>query len=359
MASYSLAQFIAAPFWGRLSDRIGRRPVLIVSLAGGVLSYLWLAFAPTLLALFAARSIAGLMAGNIATAFAYVADITTPAERSRGMGLIGAGFGLGFILGPAIGGLLAGNDPANADYQSPALAAAMLSAIALGLAILLLQESLPADVRARHRALSPRHRWQAFRAAVAHPAVGRLITITFLATAVFAGMETTFAMWSRRQFGWGPEQNGYLFALVGLVSAGIQGGVVGRLARLAGEGRLVVAGAIALAAGMLLIPQSTSLALLVPAMLIVAAGFSLLTPSLNSLISLRADATMQGGMMGISRSASTLARVLGPMSAGALFAAFGKDSPFYGGTMVMLAVVVLAWLALADTRDGDQPRSRA
>ncbi len=127
MAVYSFAQFLAAPLWGRLSDRIGRRPVLACSLAGATLSYLWLAFAQDLWMLFAARALGGFMAGNIATAFAYVADVTTPANRAKGMGIVGAAFGLGFIFGPAIGGVLAGHDPANADYTSPALVAAALS----------------------------------------------------------------------------------------------------------------------------------------------------------------------------------------------------------------------------------------
>jgi DHA1 family tetracycline resistance protein-like MFS transporter len=138
MATYSLAQFVSAPVLGRLSDRIGRKPVLSVSLAGAAASYLLLAFADELWMLFAARAIGGLMAGNISTAFAYVADVTTPANRAKGMGLIGAAFGLGFIFGPAIGGVLAGHDPATADFQSPALAAFALSALALVLCLTVL-----------------------------------------------------------------------------------------------------------------------------------------------------------------------------------------------------------------------------
>ncbi len=159
-------------------------------------------------------------------------------------------------------------------------------------------------------------------------------------------METTFAMWSRRSFGWGPEQNGYLFAFVGLLSAIIQGGLIGRLAKRFGEGRLVVFGSTLLALGMLMIPFSASLASLLAAMVIVALGFSLLSPSLNSLISLQVGAELQGGTMGVARSVTTLARVLGPGWAGALFYYIGKDWPFLGGTLVMAAVVALSFWSL-------------
>lgn len=348
MATYSLAQFIAAPLWGRLSDRVGRRPVLAASLLGATLSYVWLAFSETLWMLFAARALGGFMAGNIATAFAYVADVTTPAHRAKGMGIVGAAFGLGFIFGPAIGGVLAGHDPAHADYRTPALVAAGLSALAMILTVALLRESLPKSVRLAHSRLPRSSRWRLLAEALRTPGVGRLIGIAFLATFVFAGMETTFAMWSRRQFGWGPEQNGYLFAFVGLISAAVQGGLVGRLARRFGEHRLVVSGAAGLALGMLAIPFASSVPLLAPAMLVVALGFSLMTPSLNSLVSLRVQSTVQGGTMGVSRSATTLARVLGPGWAGLLFEYVGKDWPYFVGALIMTVVIAIALTLGAD-----------
>jgi DHA1 family tetracycline resistance protein-like MFS transporter len=165
-------------------------------------------------------------------------------------------------------------------------------------------------------------------------------------------METTFAMWSRRTFGWGPMQNGYLFAFVGLISALIQGGLVGRLARRYGETRLVTLGAALLALGMLAIPLAGTLPPLVVAMTFVAAGFGLMTPSLNSLISLQVSAAFQGGTMGVARSATTLARVLGPAWAGMLFEYAGRDWPFFVGAGVMLVVIALllhGWTSLAST----------
>jgi len=350
MATYSIGQFIAAPVWGRLSDTIGRRPVLILSLLGAVMSYVWLGFATTLWMLFAARLMSGLMAGNISTAFAYIADITTVENRAKGMGVVGAAFGLGFIAGPAIGGILAGPDPLTADFQTPAFVAAGLSFLAFVLTIILLKESLSAEARAK-AANTPRpNRWVQMNEAMKRPGIGLLITISFLATFVFAGMETTFAMWSRRQLGWGPEQNGYLFAFVGIIAAVLQGGVVGRLAKRFGEGNLIVQGSIALALGMVMIPFCTSVSTLALAMVIVAYGFSVINPALNSLISLRSPSGEQGMMMGVARSATTMARIVGPAWAGILFAQLGKEWPYYAGMVLMILVAVLGVRSLKDNQ---------
>ncbi|MBT7510613.1 MAG: MFS transporter [Rhodospirillaceae bacterium] len=351
MATYSGAQFLAAPFWGRLSDRIGRRPVLLISLAGAVAAYVWLGFAQSLWTLFAARALGGFMAGNISTAFAYVADVTTRENRARGMGMIGAAFGLGFIIGPAVGGLLAGPDPMNADYQSPAFAAAGLSALALVLGLLFLKESLSPEIRQRLAKKPIETRRRQFRNALVRPNVGFLILLSFMATFAFAGLEATFSMWSRRQFGWGPEQNGYLFALVGILGALVQGGLVGRLAKRFGEARLIVQGAGALCLGVALIPFADNLVLLLVAMIIAAYGFSIISPALNSLISLQVGDDVQGSIMGVTRSATTLARVAGPAFAGGIFAMLGKDWPYYAGALVMATVTVMAWRALPRLTD--------
>ena len=342
MATYSLTQFIAAPFLGRLSDRYGRRPILLFSLAGSSIAYVVMGFADSLWLLFLARAFGGFMAGNIGAAFAYVADITTTENRAKGMGLIGAAFGLGFIIGPAIGGILAGPDAATANYQLPAFAAAILSAISFIMALIMLKESLSDEVRQRNAALPKKRQWTLFAEGLTRPVLGSLILVTFLSTFVFAGMEATFAMWSERQYGWGPLQNGYLFAFVGIISAIIQGGIIGRLAKRFGERNLIIQGGLALAAGIALIPFSAELPVLIAAMVILAYGFSIINPSLNSLVSQNVGEDERGGMLGITRSASTMARVLGPTWAGYLFAIFGKDWPYFGGAIVMLIVVVIA-----------------
>ena len=343
MATYSFAQFISAPLWGSLSDRKGRRPVLMIGMAGSIISYLWLGFADSLWVIFAARAMNGLMAGNISAAFAYMADVTSRENRAKGMGLIGAAFGLGFIAGPAIGGILAGSDPTNADFQTPAFAAAGLSTVAFIMTVLFLKESLSTEAKERLATQPRTKRLVQLRNSLTHPIMGRLLVLIFLSTFVFAGLESTFAMWSRRSFGWGPEQNGYLFALVGITSALIQGGLVGRLAKRFGEKALVLQGAIALAIGVLLIPFAVNLPLLLIAMMIAGYGFSIITPSLNSLVSLQASEDEQGRVLGVTRSASTLARVAGPAWAGLLFSMLGKDWPYFGGALIMIIVVILAW----------------
>ena len=202
LAVYSLMQLFAAPLWGRLSDRVGRRPVLMVSMAASVLAYLWIGSATALWMLFAARALAGACAGNIAAAQAYIADITKPEDRAKGMGLIGAAFGLGFIIGPALGGLLAGPDPATADVQTPAWVAAGFSFVALCGVVLLLRESLPADRRgvggpSRGRVSAILERAGPPRAVAPDPDL-------LLVILAFAAMESTFALWAIAQFGWGP-----------------------------------------------------------------------------------------------------------------------------------------------------------
>ena len=350
MATYSLTQFVAAPFWGRLSDRIGRRPVLLLTLAGASISYVLLAFSNGLLMLFIARGLGGFMAGNISAAFAYVADVTTPENRAGGMGAIGAAFGLGFIAGPAIGGILAGPDPLTADFRTPSLAAASLSFMALCLAFLTLKESLSEKIRNRLQELPKKNQTEKFRRALSKPQTALLMALSFLATFVFAGMETTFAMWSERRMGWGPQQNGYLFAFIGIMVAIIQGGLVGMLARRFGEISLVIQGSVALAVGMFMIPFTYSLSSLLVTMVIVAYGFSIITPSLNSLISLQVGEEEQGGIMGVGRSTTTLARVIGPAWAGSVFLYAGLDWPYFGGAAIMLLVIILGKFSLKNLR---------
>lgn len=343
MAVYSLAQLFSAPLWGRLSDRIGRRPVLLVSMAGASLSYIWLGFADELWTLFAARAFCGAMAGNLSAAFAYVADITGPESRARGMGLIGAAYGLGFIAGPALGGILAGPDPLQADYQTPAFVAAGMSVTALLLAAVLLKESLSAELRAQAAARRPVPFHRMIAAVLADRRLAFWIGLSFLATLVLAGMETTFAMWSERTFGWGPQQNGYLLAFLGLLSATIQGSLIGPLSRHIGTHRMVLQGAAVLAVSFLGLPFVNSLGVLLVVTAGLAYGFSIISPALNSLISLEAEAGSQGSILGLSRSASILARVIGPALAGLLFATLGRDAPYFASAALMLAAFLVAF----------------
>jgi MFS transporter, DHA1 family, tetracycline resistance protein len=340
LAIYSLMQLFTAPLWGRLSDRVGRRPVLIVSMAASVLAYLWIGSATALWMLFAARALAGACAGNIAAAQAYIADITKPEERAKGMGLIGAAFGLGFIIGPALGGLLAGNNPATADIETPAWVAAGLSFIALCGVVLLLPESLPAD---RRGVGGPRRsRLSATLDVLRRPVLSRVILVFFLVILAFAGMESTFALWAMGQFDWGPRQVGYVFAYVGVLSAILQGGLIGGLTRRFGEERLLLCGLGLIGIGLFTMPTARSLAVLVLAMTALALGMGLTQPSLNSLISRRAGREEQGEVLGVSQSVGSLSRVLGPAAAGFFFGEFGRNAAFFWGAALVGAALLLA-----------------
>jgi MFS transporter, DHA1 family, tetracycline resistance protein len=339
LAMYSLAQLFAAPLWGRLSDRWGRRPVLLISLAGSVVAYLWMGVAYSLWVLFAARFLQGAMAGNIAAAQAYVADVTTPENRAKGMGMIGAAFGIGFIVGPALGGFLAGGDPATAHLGAPFYVGAGLSAVAFLAALAFLKESLPPERRGLVRRVG---RLAAIADKLGRPNLRGLILLSFLVIFAFAAMEVTFAMWARRQFGWGPLQVGYVFTFVGAISATMQGGLVGRLAKRYGEAHLLTAGLAAILAGLLILPAAASLALLLAATGLLAVGMGLTQPSLNSLISRRARSDEQGEVLGVNQSVGSFARIVGPWLAGILFEVFGPAAPFLGGAAVIAVALVLA-----------------
>ncbi|HZS82969.1 MAG TPA: MFS transporter [Stellaceae bacterium] len=338
MATYSFFQLFMAPLWGRVSDRHGRRPVLLLSLLGMVAGYLWLGFADALWMLFAARALQGTMAGNIAAAQAYVADVTTPENRAKGMGLIGAAFGLGFIIGPALGGLLAGPDPAAPAVAAPAFLGAGLSALALLGTLLFLKESLPAAARGRVRT----GRLAAVSKAVRRAELRQLLLVFFVVTFAFAGMETTFALWANRQFAWGAAQVGYVLTFVGVLSALVQGGLIGRLTRRFGEEQVLIAGTGAILLGLIAIPFATSLAILLGATALLALGMGLTQPSLNSLVSRQSGAHEQGEVMGVAQSTGSLARILGPALAGFLFGHYGRNAPYYAGAVLLLFVHILA-----------------
>jgi MFS family permease len=341
-AVYSFMSMLAAPFWGRLSDRVGRRPVLMASMAAAALAYLWLGLATRLWMVFAARAFAGICAGNIAAAQAYIADVTPPEKRARGMGMIGAAFGLGFIIGPVIGGIVAGSDLKTADLATPGFIAAGLSASALLGVVFLLRESLSASGGSRET----RGRLAALRAALRQPMLGRLLAVFFLVILAFSGMETTFAWWAIDQFGWGPRPIGFVFFYVGLLSAAMQGGLIGPLTRRFGEERLMLGGLVLIALGLLVLPFAREIPLLVLAMTFLALGMGAMQPSLNSLISRRAAPERQGEVMGVAQSVGALSRVLGPIIAGALFSGLGRNSPFLWGALLVALALLTGWRLL-------------
>ncbi len=339
MACYSLAQIFFSPMLGRLSDRLGRRPVLLVSLVVSIASYLWLGFADALWMLFAARLLSGAGAGNIAAAQAYITDITPPEARAKGMGMLGAAFGLGFTIGPALGGLVAGSDPTRADLSRPAFVAAGLSALAFALAVALLKESLPPEAR---KARSGPSRLRMARDVLRRPVLRQLILLFFVAISAFAAMETTYALWTNSAFGWGPAQVGLVFLYVGSVLVLVQALLIGRLSRRFGEARLVAAGSVLIALGLIGLPFALTLPRLMLVNTLLPLGMALLSPSINSLISKQAAADERGGILGVAQAAASLARIVGPGLAGPLFSAFGRDAPYYAGAAVMVLAVAMA-----------------
>lgn len=350
MGAYSLGQLIAAPLWGRLSDRIGRKPVLIAGLVGAGVAYLLVLLVTSILALGAVRLLAGLMAGNIGAAFAAAADRAAlgkdPAHaRARNMGLLGAAFGLGFIVGPALGALAVGSgEPDLRDFHRICLIAAGFAFAAAGLALLLFQD-VP-------RAQAPAPATPA-KALVRHPVLSRLILVTVLMIGAQALMETTFGLWADRQLRWGPMEVGFALAAVGLVTAALQGGGAGRLARRYGEALVLRAGLIVFVLGFVGLALSTTAVTAIAAMVVLAIGAGLATPALQSLIAASAAPQDRGAALGLSQSASALGRVLGPLVSGAVFDGLGHAAPFLLGALALGLAVLVAPRAIERPRPSD------
>lgn len=331
-ATYSLAQVIFAPLWGRLSDTIGRRPVILVTLAGSCVSAFMIGIAHTILLLFVARIVNGISGASYATAQAYVADITDAEGRARGMGLIGAAFGIGFIIGPALGALLS-----LAGSSVPFFFASGLAAVNLVLAWRLLPES-----RRPESVTAPMGRRAMMRHALSSPRLAPLVWMSFLATFAFVGMETTFALLGADRFGYGQATMGALFAYVGVAAAMGQGFLVGRVVARYGEVRVMVWGLAGTAVGLALLAAAFDVAVLLVALAILGVFSGLAFATISALISHAAPVDMQGGVLGIAASASGLARVVGPLVAGGLFQYLNPSAPLAIGALITAGCVLLA-----------------
>lgn len=359
-AAYSAMQFVFVPVWSALSDRVGRRPVLLGSIAATAVSMALLGFARSYPELLFVRLLQGVATANIATAQAYIADVTEAEDRTRAMGLIGAAFGVGFILGPFFGGVLAHEHAA-----LPGLAASALSVINLGLAWRGLSESrrpgAPTEARGRWQALREQLAMRSLRSAMRDAALGSLVMMSFLHVLSFTQLESTFALHLCARLGFGMRETGFAFALIGLVVAVVQGGVLGRVARRFGELTLVRAGLTLLVAGMIAtaclpahvgphpgcaeaLPASVLAArsgLLVIALLITSVGNAFVTPSVSTMVSRVASQGAYGAVLGAQQSAGALARVIGPTLAGVAFERFGSASPYWFASAGMLAALAM------------------
>jgi multidrug resistance protein len=333
--SFSLMQFIFAPMWGRLSDRIGRRPVIMIGLFGSFVSYLGFGLANTLALLFVSRSLAGIMGATIPTAQAFIADTTTPENRARGMGIVGAAFGLGFIFGPAIGGFLS-----RWGHVVPPLFAASLSLANFGLAVFLLPESLKR--RAGGTAPARPSRLEALKRALARPHMPALLVVYFVVVAAFSGFESTFALFAEHRFGFTASTIGVMFAYIGVLFALVQGGFVGRAVKWFGERRLVPVSIFVASIGLALVAASQSVAALCAAMALLALGMGLNGPSLVSLISQWSSAEDQGGILGLSQGLASMSRIVGPAWAGFVFDRYGPGAPYLSSAMLLLVACTVA-----------------
>ena len=315
-ASYSIMQLFFSPILGRLSDKYGRRPVLFISIIGTGIGFLILGFATTLWMLFLGRILDGISGGNISTAQAYIADITTKEDRAKGMGLLGAAFGLGFIFGPAIGGILS-----RWGVEVPFLFAAGLCFANALLLYFTLPETVTRDHPARVSAAGGRGFAQLFKS-FKQPSLRFVLTIYFLFVTAFSIMTTAFSLYTMFRFGYDAHQNGYLFAYVGLIAVIIQGVLIGRLVKRFGELPLVISGALCFAGSLFAVPFVGPAAGGLPALLIgggiFSLGNSLATPALNSLASRSVGPADQGVVLGVTQSAASLARAVGPTLAAIL-----------------------------------------
>ncbi len=335
MAIFSITQFLFSPLWGSLSDRIGRRPVLLFTILGGAACMVATALAGSFWLLFLARLLAGIFGANISTATAYIADITGPADRAKGMGIIGAGYGLGFIFGPALGGVLSVH-----GYSVPILVAAGLGLANFFFAYFVLAESRSSTAEKTSKKFS----LPALRLTLAQSATAIPVGLFFLSTLAFTQLEVVFGLFVLGKFGFGAKDAGWLLAGIGFVSALLQGGLIGRLTKRFGEKNLLAAGFffffLALGGSAL----ALSITFFTISLLGIAIGNGLVNPSLSSLVSKAAPEENRGMIMGIYQSAGSMARVVGPLLAGLLFDRLSPETPLFLSSILM-ALAFLAALA--------------
>ena len=356
-ASYSIMQLIFSPVLGSLSDKYGRRPVLLLSIIGTGIGFLILGLATTVLMLFIGRILDGITGGNISTAQAYIADITTKENRAKGMGLIGAAFGLGFIFGPAIGGILS-----QWGIHVPFFFAASLCFANAMLLYFTLPETVTPDHPAKNLAAGGRS-WRQVMQSLKEPRLAFVLVIYFLFIVAFSIMTTSFSLYTMFRFGYDATHTGYLFAYVGLIAVIIQGGLIGRLVKRFGELPLVIFGAFCFAISLFAVPfvgpAAGGLAGLLIGGGVFSMGNSLATPALTSLASKSVGPEQQGAVLGVTQSTASLARAVGPSLAAILISSsiahLGADGlphymsdhslfvTFWTGAAIMLLAFLLAF----------------
>jgi len=330
-AIFSLCQLIAAPALGDLSDRYGRRPVLVFSLAGTVASFVMLALAHSLTMLFLARIVDGLSGGNISTARAYVADVTEPKDRARAYGLIGAAFGLGFIIGPALSGVLA-----KVSYTAPIWAAAALTLVATAMAWLWLPETV-------HRAQAGTgNPFRYLPELLRRPILRRVLVIDFVYWFAFAIFQTTFALFAANRFGFDAPKTGYFFAAFGVLGAVVQGGLIRPVVRRLGDKSTFMLGLAFAAAGLVASALTHSVAIFAVTLVPLALGIGLGHPTVSSMVSRAGRGDEQGRVQGAASAVESLGRTLGPVWGNASLQHYGEGTPYVSAAVFLLMTLLLS-----------------
>ncbi|NDJ76342.1 MAG: major facilitator superfamily domain-containing protein 9 [Chloroflexi bacterium] len=332
IASYSAAQFIGAPLLGRLSDQFGRRPVLLLSIVGSTLGFILLGVADVLWLIFASRVIDGLTGGNISVARAYITDVTDEKNRAKGMGLIGAAFGLGFVIGPAMGGLLSTGE----RYALPAFVAAGLSFVSLINAYAWLPETLDNRQRAEmKRNGNGSFSWAVLKNVLSRPGVAALLQISFVFGLVFAMFEGVFSLYSQKHLELESNQTGYLLAYVGLLFAFVQGGAIGRLAQRFSEGQLIVGSSAILVPSMLGWAYAPTMLSLVVVLTPLSLAVGVLSTTIHSVLTKQVKNQEVGGVLGVASSIGSVTRILGPITGAILLDVLGTWAPGLFGALLV------------------------
>jgi MFS family permease len=340
-SAYSMGSFFGEPFWGRLSDRVGRKPILISTTLANCLCYGALAFAPNIWLAFVIRFLGGMAAGNGSVIQGYIADVTAPQDRAGRIATLGAAYNIGFILGPVAGGFLAKPSLGHAGFEIPLLAASALAGLSCLGIMLWLRESR----RSSRDEVPMTSRWAVIRMAVRHPVVGRLMLLTFVVGFAFTGIESVFGLWAHRKFDWQPRDVGLCFAISGLVSAPTQFFLTGTLSRRFGEARMLAAGMVGTVIAMALPPFGDGGWRTYAAMAMLALCSSVAFPNAGALMSRVIDEHSQGQVMGLNNACAAFARFAGPAGAAFVFSAVSIDGPYFLGALIVAPAIYLALAA--------------
>lgn len=340
-ATYSFFQLIAAPILGRLSDRYGRKKLLIISQFGSAVGYLILGLSGNLPLLFLSRIIDGITGGNISIAQAYIADVTTKENRAKGMGMIGAAFGLGFIFGPAIGGFLS-----KFSYSAPAYFATAVSLLSVIATVLFLKET----VDEKKAKVSPKTKLnlKEFQRILSIYPIGVLIITFFIVNLASSVQQGNFALWTQKTFNYGPAENGWLFTYIGILAVLVQLKVLPFLTKKFDEKAILFISLIFLFFGLILIPLIPTQKFLYVSLFFLPFGFGLSNPTIQALASENVPREEYGGTLGFLQSAGSLGRIIGPIVGGIIFQSFGKDNAFYFAGFIILVVLLYSKMGLRD-----------